>query len=100
MYLVKCTCPNLRSAKGIAKKLINKKLAVCCNIINGVQSMFIWEEELSSVKESILLIKTNKKLYSKVEREIKDLHPYQCPEIIVIPITIGNKTYLEWVESL
>lgn len=100
MYLVKCTCPNLKTAKNIASELINDELAVCCNIINGVQSMFIWEGELSEVKEAIVLIKTKKSLYNNVELKIKELHPYQCPEIFALPITVGNKTYLEWVDSL
>ena len=92
-----CTYPNSNTAKELATKLVKAKLVACVNIIPGIESIYMWEEKLEHTQEHLLIIKTTKKLYKKVEELIKEHHSYACPEIIAIPIEQGSKEYLAWI---
>ncbi len=92
-----CTCPNNKIAKEIATILVEAKLAACVSIIPGIESIYMWEGKLENSHEYLLVIKSTKDIYIKVEELIKKHHPYTCPEIIAIPIEQGSKEYLNWV---
>ena len=85
--------------KDIAEILVNEKLAACINIIPEVQSVFRWKDKVDNASENILIIKTTLNLYDKLERRIKELHPYELPEIIAVPIERGLTEYLNWVSE-
>jgi periplasmic divalent cation tolerance protein len=85
--------------KDIAEKLVNEKLAACINIIPEVQSVFRWKDKVDNAPENILIIKTTLNLYDILERRIKELHPYELPEIIAVPIEKGLTEYLNWVSE-
>ncbi len=97
--LVLSTINTLKGAKKIAISLVKEKLAACVNISSAVQSIYSWKEKLCQEKEYLLFIKTQKKLYPRLEKRLKELHPYKVPEIIALPIEKGSSEYLEWVNK-
>jgi periplasmic divalent cation tolerance protein len=86
-------------AEKIADELLKHKLAACANIIAGVQSRYWWQDKINSAEEFILLIKTAEHLFNEVAHTIKQIHTYQCPEIISISIAAGSEDYLNWIKS-
>ncbi len=93
------TAANKLQGKKIAQALIKEKLAACVNIINPVGSFFFWDNKIDSAKEAMLVIKTKKSLFKKLEKRVKALHSYDVPEIIALPIVAGNKAYLDWIDG-
>ena len=86
-------------AEKIAKILSEKKLSVCTQIVGPIMSVYKWKGKLEKSKEWLCLIKTKITLYKKIEKTIKNIHPYKLPEIIVIPIIKGSQEYLEWIDK-
>jgi len=93
--VILCTAPPDRS-EAIAKALIEERLAACVNV-TGVRSYFRWEEESCAEKEDLLIIKTRKERMKEIISKITELHSYEVPEIIALPIIGGYDRYLEWV---
>ena len=93
------TAKDKKEAIKIARGLLEAKLIACANIINGVQSLFWWEGKIDSSKEVLLVLKTQKSLFTKVTTKVKSLHSYQTPEIIALPIVNGSEEYLKWIAS-
>ena len=97
--LVLCTFTETESVKSVAETLVNEKLAACVNVISGVQSIFRWQDKIDNANENILIIKTKDSLYDELEARIKELHPYELPEIISVPIDKGLNKYLDWISE-
>ncbi len=81
----------------IAKTIVQEKLAACVNIIPAIRSVYMWQGEVCDDKELLLLIKTPRKLFSKLMNRIKELHSYEVPEIIAVSLSEGIEDYLSWV---
>ncbi len=97
--LIFITCPNKIEAKRIACQLLENKLAACVNIVGKIKSLFWWEGKVDKANEVLLIIKSKKSKLAKIIKQVKLLHSYQVPEIIVIPIIGGNKVYLKWIDE-
>lgn len=97
--IVYCTLPNIKSAKELAHKILEEKLAACISIQEKIISLFVWEGKLEEEKESLLFIKTQKSLFDELEQFIVKNHPYDVPEIIALPIIKGHTPYLRWIEK-
>lgn len=80
-----------------AKTLLKNRDSACVNIVPGISSLFWWQDKLDSAKESLLIIKTKASLLDKVVTLVKEIHSYDTPEIIALPIIGGNLDYLEWI---
>ncbi len=93
------TCSSKKEAMLIANKLLNKKLAACVNIIEGLSSFFWWKGTVDKAAESLLIIKTVKNNFGKIEKTVKKLHSYDVPEIIALPIVAGSRSYLKWIDD-
>ena len=93
------TVSNASSAESLAKILVERRLAACVNIIPGVKSVYIWEEQMQTDSEEILLIKTKRNLFEELAEAIKQNHPYSVPEIIASPIVLGSESYLNFVRT-
>jgi periplasmic divalent cation tolerance protein len=101
IVLVMTTAPNQKTAKRLSRLLVQKKLAACVTVLDKASSFYRWKGKIEQSKELLLLIKTEKKNYLKIERFIRSEHPYELPEIIGVPVRVGFKKYLDWVsESL
>ena len=81
----------------ISKVLLEQRKAACINIIDGVNSMYWWQGKIDSTCESLLIVKTRGSLLEDIIQIVKEIHSNDVPEIIALPITGGNKDYLEWV---
>jgi periplasmic divalent cation tolerance protein len=95
--IVLCTCPDRATAEHIAESVVGEQLAACVNIVPGLASVYRWEGKIQHDAELLLLIKTRQTAYPPLEARIRELHPYQIPEIIVLPIQTGSAAYLDWI---
>jgi len=95
--LILTTAPSQAEARKLACVLVEKKLAACVNITPKIESIYRWQGKVESAEEWLLVIKTTKARTKAVERAIKELHSYDLPECIVIPIEGGSREYLQWV---
>ena len=86
-------------AKKIAKALIERRLAACTQIVGPLSSTYWWKGKLENAEEWGCLIKSTHVLYHELEDELRQMHPYENPEIIVVPIVDGSKTYLDWIRA-
>ena len=94
------TCPNIEVANNLAQTLVKNQLAACVNIIPQIQSVYEWEGEVISDTEILLLIKTRRERYVAIEQTLLEQHPYEVPELIVLPIETGLPSYLGWLDNV
>lgn len=100
MYIVVfITAASRKQAEDIASKLIEKKLAACVNILEGVKSLFWWEGKVDRAKESLLIVKSRKDRLQKIIKLARALHSYDVPEVIALPIVGGYNAYLRWIDE-
>lgn len=99
VLIVLCTCPNEETAAGIATILVEERLAACVNRLSGLTSVYLWQDRLESGAETLLLIKTTDIRFDALSTRLCELHPYELPEIIAIPVTKGLPAYLQWVSA-
>ncbi len=98
--VVLVTAPSDEIARTIARKLLDEKLAACINLLPPVASIYTWEGEIHEDTEILMLIKTRADLLEdRLIPTIKNLHPYEIPEIIALPIIQGLESYLTWISS-
>lgn len=95
--LVLTAVSNRDEAEKIALTLVKEHLVACVNISSPVLSIYPWQGKLCKDEEVMLFMKTEMMLYPKVEERVKDLHSYELPEVIAIPIELGSKEYLSWI---
>jgi periplasmic divalent cation tolerance protein len=99
MRVVFSTCPTDK-ADYISEELLKFKLVACINIVPLVKSKYWWEGEIQTDNESLLIIKTLDNVIDKLISKLKEIHPYQVPEIISFEIKEGNKNYLDWMKEV
>ncbi len=97
--LILCSCPDTATAQQIAQHLIQSQLAACVTILPSVTSVYQWQGVIETAQEQMLLIKTCARHYPAIETEIKQLHPYQVPEIIAVCLENALPDYLHWINS-
>jgi len=93
------TVPNKELGKKIASALVKEKLAACVNIIPSINSIYQWKDEICDDEELLLIIKSRKELFPKVEERVKSLHSYDVAEVIALPIVAGAGDYLKWLKD-
>ena len=93
------TAPNKKEAELIAKKLLDRKLIACANVINNVRSYFVWKNKVQNSKEIIICGKTISKNKKKIVQAVKSLHSYSVPCVVFLDITNGNKDFLKWIKQ-
>ncbi len=94
------TAPDEQIAADIARTLVEERFAGCVNIVRSVRSIYSWEGRIEDDSEVLMIIKTKAEMFPRVERRVKEMHPYSVPEIISIPIDEGSKEYLDWLNSV
>jgi periplasmic divalent cation tolerance protein len=97
--LVLTNCPDQATADSIAQAVVGSRLAACVNILAPVRSLYRWQGAVESATEIPLLIKSTATAYPALEARIRELHPYEVPEIVALPITQGLPAYLNWVAA-
>jgi periplasmic divalent cation tolerance protein len=94
-----CTCPDDVAAAKIANALVSERLAACVTRLPRVTATYRWQEEVKTESEALLLIKTVDRLLDRLTKRIHDLHPYELPEVIKLPIDGGSERYLAWISQ-
>jgi periplasmic divalent cation tolerance protein len=97
--IVFTTTATKKEAEKIARSLLSQRLIACANIVGSVSSLFWWKEKISQENEFLLLMKTSTDLFDRLAATIKQTHSYEVPEIIAVPITKGEQSYLEWLSA-
>lgn len=96
---VRTTIDTLEDAQKIADTLVGKRLAACVQILGPIISTYWWQGQIERAQEWVCSIKTRQDLYSQVEQEIREMHPYDEPEIIATAIVKGSQGYLQWIDN-
>jgi len=93
------TTDKREEAERIAKAIVERRLAGCVQILGPIRSTYWWKGKLETAEEWLLFIKSSEDLYERLEGAIKELHPYEVPEIIAMPIVAGSEDYLGWLRG-
>lgn len=98
--VVLVTCASRKEAERPAQSLVHNKLAACVNIATSpVKSVYRWNGKVETAREIPILIKTTRRKFPALEKEIRRLHSYDTPEVIAVPILAGSAPYLRWLAA-
>lgn len=97
MHLVLSSCPP-DAADALADALVGERLAACCSQLPGLSSTYWWEGQLHRERETLLLFKTSAAALEGLVERLQALHPYEVPEILVLPVERAAAAYAAWVE--
>ena len=98
--VVLSTAPSVEEARRIAHEVVIDRLAACVNLVTGVVSVYEWENKVQEEPEVLLIMKTRGALARRLTEKIIEIHPYDCPEVVVLPVLDGSKAYFNWIESV
>lgn len=98
LRVVVTTCPEA-SAEALIEGVLGRRLAACCNRLPGVASTYWWQGQLTTEQECLLLFKTTVAGLDPLCEEILALHPYEVPEVLVLPVEGAAATYAAWVQD-
>jgi len=93
------TFPSKEDAERVAQLLVEESLAACVQLQGPIESVYRWKGKIEKDKEWLLTAKTKRVFYKEVERLIKENHPYEIPQILVLPIVDGFEGYLAWLKE-
>lgn len=99
ILLVMTNLPDAASAEELARQLIVERAAACVNRLAPCTSTYRWKDHIETATEVPLLIKTTRAAYPRLEKLIREAHPYELPEIIAVMVTAGLPSYLDWVDD-
>jgi periplasmic divalent cation tolerance protein len=97
VLVVLTNLPDRASAMKLAQALVERRLAACVNVLAECVSVYRWKGAIENTAEVPVLVKTRTARYGEVESAIRELHPYELPEIVALPVTHGHEDYLRWV---
>lgn len=97
--LVLTTLPDAEAARAIVRALVERRLAACGTLLEGVTSVYRWEGAIEEAREVQVLLKTSTGRWQALRDAVDELHPYDVPELLALPVTIGLPAYLAWVGS-
>jgi periplasmic divalent cation tolerance protein len=97
--LVFTTLPNADKAADIGRALVEERLAACANLIPAIRSIYRWEGKLQDENEVLVLLKTRADNIERLKARILELHPYEVPEVLAVPVESGYQAYLDWLSN-
>jgi periplasmic divalent cation tolerance protein len=95
--IILVTCKDKQEAEKITQSLLTQRLIACGNIVNPITSFFNWCGKIDKAEECLIVMKSRVDLFGQVAEQVKSLHSYVVPEILVVPIVEGSKAYLDWM---
>lgn len=96
-FVVLSTVPDAQVGAALARILVEERHAACVNVVPEVRSFYRWEGSVHDEAEVLLIVKTDRERLGGLIAAIADGHPYECPEIVALPIVDGLPAYLEWI---
>ncbi|HEJ7918899.1 divalent cation tolerance protein CutA [Serratia marcescens] len=97
--VILCTAPDEASAQELAARVLGDKLAACATLLPGATSLYYWEGKLEQEYEVQMLFKSDSRHQQALLDTLKQHHPYQTPELLVLPVMAGDKDYLLWINA-
>jgi periplasmic divalent cation tolerance protein len=91
------TAGSREEAHAIGRAVVEERLAACANVLDGMTSIYWWQGALEQAGEAVLILKTRAELVERLTARIKELHSYDCPCVIALPVAAGNPAYLDWI---
>jgi len=91
------TAANKEEAVKIVRRLLSERLIACANVVGPVSSLFWWKGKIDEADEFVVFMKSQKKLFKRLSERAKEIHSYQVPEIIALPVIEGLPSYLDWL---
>ena len=93
------TCKDREEALNVGKALVQARLAACANILTGMESVYWWKDEVVTDKETVLVLKSRSGLLDDLIAKAKEIHSYEVPCVVSLPILEGNPDYLKWLQD-
>jgi periplasmic divalent cation tolerance protein len=93
------TCGSVEEAERLARLLVEEKLAACVNVIAPVRSFYRWKGVVENGEECLLVIKTSRALFGRIQTSLEGVHSYEVPELIALPVVDGSPNYLSWMDG-
>jgi len=93
------TVAKAEDAERIGRALVERRLAACVNVVPGLTSIYRWKGNVEAEAEQLLVIKTRRERVAELKEALVSLHPYEVPELVVLPIEGGHAPYLAWVDE-
>lgn len=97
--VVLVTAPDVAVAESLVRRLVEERLVACGNIMEGVTSIYRWKGAVEHASECLIVLKTTAASVDRLVRRVPELHPYEVPEVLVLPLEGGHRPYLEWIEE-
>jgi periplasmic divalent cation tolerance protein len=97
--VVLSTLPNPEKAAEIARILVEEQLAACVNLVPNIRSVYRWQGAVVDETETLAIIKTTRPGYDALARRLVELHPYDVPEVLALPLVGGHFDYVEWIAA-
>jgi periplasmic divalent cation tolerance protein len=97
--LIYVTTSDRDEARRIGRTLVEERLVACVNILDGMESMYWWHGAIQEATEAVLIGKTREDLVASVVDRVKELHSYECPCVVSLPIEDGNLGFLGWIDE-
>jgi periplasmic divalent cation tolerance protein len=97
--IVVMTASNKKEAVKIVRTLLEERLIACANIIDPVHSLFWWQGKIDEETEVLAIMKSHESLFKKLSEKVLELHSYDVPEILALPIADGSRSYLDWMKA-
>jgi len=88
-----------KEAERLARRLLEERLVACANLVRDVRSLYWWQGRLGKATETLLILKAPRRNVERLIRRVKELHPYEVPEIVALPVEKAYRPYAEWVEK-
>lgn len=95
--MVMTTVARVEDAEYIAREMVERRLAACVNILPPVTSVYRWQGEVTREPEHLLLMKTRQDRFEALRARLVEIHPYETPEVVALPVAAGHLPYLQWV---
>ena len=95
--VVLTTVARVEDAEYIAREMVERRLAACVNILPPVTSVYRWQGEVTREAEHLLLMKTRKDRFEALRARLVEIHPYETPEVVALPVAAGHLPYLQWI---
>ena len=96
---IQTTTATRAEAEALARALVERRLAGCVQIVGPINSTYWWQGEVESAEEYLCLIKSSRESYPALEAAIDEVHPYDVPEVLAIPVAAGSAAYLGWLRE-
>jgi periplasmic divalent cation tolerance protein len=98
-FVVLSTCPDVETAARIGRSMVESATVACVNIVPGLRSIYRWDGAVQDEPEVLMIMKTTGSCLAAAREMLTNLHPYETPEVVALPVADGHDAYLRWVSS-